>query len=133
MLIEDHLWDMAQEAAEGHKDPSEVYAVLYKINKTLADCLAMVKEAAVEEVAKYGKEGVVKNGLLLTSKAGAGRWNYKGVAAHVEQTQRLKEIEALAQAAYKTGAGIADKDGQYIEPAQYFAGADTIVCTKPKE
>lgn len=132
MDVVKHIQDLSLSVENGHADAADTYAHLYNIKKALDECMAMVKESAVDEVKKYGKEGVVKMGLLLTTKAAAGRWNYSGVAVHSDLSKKLKQVEELAQAAYRTGASIANDDGELITPATYLAGADTVVCTKAK-
>lgn len=132
MEMKQAIYDLATKAVEGNADPADTYAKLYSLRKALDECIELVKTVAVSEVAKYGKEGVEKEGYVLTTKAGAGRWKYTSVTLHTELQAKLKAVEALAQAAYKTGASIADENGQLIEPAGYIAGDETIVCTKAK-
>jgi len=132
MDVVKHIQDLSLSVVNGHADAADTYAHLYNIKKALDECIDMVKEDAVEEVKKYGKEGVVKMGLLMTTKSGPGRWNYSGVAVHKELHKKLKQVEELAQAAYRTGASIANDDGELIGPATYLAGSDTVVCTKAK-
>jgi hypothetical protein len=133
MDLKKHIQDLTLAVTHGTADAAETYALLYGLKKTIEDCMDSVKEQAIEEVRKYGKEGVVMMGLHMTTKAGAGRWNYKTVALHNELSAKIKQIEELAQAAYRTGGNIADIDGVIIEQALYLPGADTVVCTKPKQ
>lgn len=127
-----YIQDLATKAVEGLTDPADTYLSLYTLRKTLDECIELVKTAAVDEVGKYGKEGFSKDGYRLVAQASAGRWDYKGVAKHRELQSQLKAVEALAQAAQKTGASIADENGVLIEPAYFKAGETTIVCTKNK-
>jgi hypothetical protein len=132
MNIKQTIQDIALTVQNGTANPAETYALLYGISKTVEECMSMIKESAIEEVAKYGKEGVTHFGLTLNTKSAGGRWNYKSVEVHNELTKKLKAVEELAQTAYRTGGGIADSDGQLIQPAMYMPGSDTIVCTKAK-
>lgn len=130
MSLANSIRTMAIAVQNGEADPAETYAYLYNLREAIEECLAAVKEVAVNEVAKYGTEGYSAHGLKLTTKSAAGRWSYKGVAAHAELAAKLKGIEQLAQAAHKTGASIADGDGVMIEPADYTPGSTTIYATK---
>lgn len=120
----------AEQVINGTIDAAEAYAYLYNLRETLDECLAAVKEVAVNEVAKYGAEGFTAHGLKLTTKNAAGRWSYKGVAAHAELAAKLKGIEQMAQVAWRQGCIVADGDGVLIEPATYTPGATTIYATK---
>lgn len=133
MDIKQAIQELAISVHNGYGDPAETYAILYSIGKACDEAIASVKEAAIDEVKKYGKEGVSHFGLTMTTKSAAGRWVYKGVAVHAELQARLKLVEELAQTAYRTGGGIADPDGQLVEPATYIPGGDTIVCNKLKQ
>jgi hypothetical protein len=133
MNLKQAIQDIALSVENGTANPAETYALLYGISKTVEECIAAIKEAAIEEVTKYGKDGVDHFGLHLTTKPAGGRWNFKGVSVHAELSARLKVVEELAQTAYRTGGGIADPDGQLIQPAMYLPGSDTIVCTKTKQ
>lgn len=128
--ISNYLRDLALAVTNGNGNPAETYAYLYSLNKVVAECMEVVKESAIEEVAKYGAEGCTAMGLRMTTKSAAGRWNYKAVSAHVDLMARLKEVEDLAQVAYRSGGNVTDQDGQYIEPAVYLPGGTTIYTTK---
>jgi len=133
MPLANSIRTMAIAVQNGEADPAETYAYLYNLREALEECLAAVKEVAINEVAKYGTEGYTAHGLKLTTKSAAGRWSYKGVAAHAELAAKLKSIEQLAQAAHKTGASIADGDGVMIEPADYTPGTTTIYATRQNQ
>lgn len=128
--ISNYLRDLALAVTNGNAKPAETYAYLYNLSKVVAECMEAVKESAIEEVAKYGAEGCTAMGLRMTTKSAAGRWNYKAVAAHADLMARVKEVEELAQTAYRTGGNVTDQDGQYIEPAVYLPGGTTIYTTK---
>jgi hypothetical protein len=133
MNIKQAIQEIALSVENGTANPAETYALLYGISKTVDDCMAMIKESAIAEVAKHGKEGVSYFGLHLSTKGSGGRWNYKSVEVHNELSKKIKMVEELAQTAYRTGGGIADPDGQVIQAAVYLPGGDTIVCTKTKQ
>lgn len=133
MDLKQHIQDLTLSVTNGHASAADTYALLYGLKKTIDDCIDAVKEQAVDEVRQYGKEGVTKMGFHMIVKPAAGRWNYKGVSLHNELTAKIKQVEELAQTAYRTGGGISDSDGQIVEPAFYLAGADTVVCNKPKQ
>lgn len=130
MSLANSIRSMAIAVHNGEADPAETYAYLYNLREALEECLAAVKEVAVNEVAKYGTEGFTAHGLKLTTKSAAGRWSYKGVAAHAELAAKLKGIEQMAQVAWRHGGSVADADGVLIEPATYTPGSTTIYATK---
>lgn len=127
--------EAAVEAIEGHRKPDEVYAAAKRIINELEELLKdpQFKDAALEAVGKYGKEGVSYHGLHLTVKSAAGRWNYKGVTRWLELEKEIKEVEMIAKTNAETGARSADKYGIEVEPAVYVPGGDTVNCGKAKE
>lgn len=133
MSLANSIRTMAIAVHNGEADPAETYAYLYNLREALEECLAAVKEVALDEVVKYGTEGYTAHGLKLTTKSAAGRWSYKGVAAHAELTAELKTIEQMAQAAHKTGAHVVRPDGVIIEPAEYTPGTTTIYATRQNQ
>lgn len=132
MTPQEQIDKMVDMVLGGNANPAEAYAKLYSLSKHLEEAIGHIKPMAIEEVTKYGKEGIERNGLVMQIKVAGGRWSYKGVAAHVSLSARLKQIELLAQTASKTGGNVTDENGEIIEPAVYLAGSDTIVCTKNK-
>ena len=131
MTTTQHIQDLALAAFNGKRSSASTYAELYALREALDEAMASVKEAAIEEVRRYGGDGYTHGNLKLTVKSAAGRWSYKGVAAHAELTAKLKAVEGLAQAVAKSAGGQAvTEDGVVVDAATYTAGSDTIYTTK---
>jgi hypothetical protein len=130
MDIANAMRDIALASENGDRDRVEAYAELYKLKAVLEDCLSSAKAGAINDVAKYGKEGVVVGDLKLTIKSGAGRWNYQGVKQWMDLKTKMIGVEELAKAANKTGGFVTDENGEVINPAVQTFDADTIVATK---
>lgn len=123
------------EAIEGHRKPDEVYGAIKRIVSDLEELLKdpQFKDAALDAVGKFGKEGVSHFGLHLTIKSAAGRWDYKGVTRWLELENEKKEVEKIAKTNAETGGHGTDKYGVVIEAATYVPGGETVNCGKAKE
>lgn len=125
-----HLMDMAQEAAEEPRKAPLVWAYFVRLEKALADCKDIIKDAALSEIETYGKEGVATGGYRMTMGS-TSRWDYSGVSRHAELKAELARVEERAKMANKIQAPLPDTDGVEIEPA-VVRKTTTIVCTKIK-
>lgn len=125
-----HLMDIAVEAAEDPRKALEAWAYLIRIERGLENVKEAIKDAAMSELATYGKEGATKGGLVLTMGS-TSKWDYSGVTRHAQLKAELKRVEERAKMANKIHAPLPDDDGVEIEPA-VVKKSDTIVCTKIK-
>lgn len=127
--------EAAVEAIEGHRKPDEVYGAAKRIIAELDELLKdpQFKDAALDAISKYGKEGVSHFGLHLTVKSAAGTWDYKGVTRWLELNKERKEVEQIAKTNAETGGQAVDKYGIVVEAATYTPGGDTVNCGKSKE
>ena len=111
----------------------ETYAALHILQDLIENLKKELKETAISEIEKYGKEGVTKLGLKMTAKYGAGRYDYSVVPEWVELDRRKKEVEKNAALAARGGnQGIIDKEGSITPPAVYMSGPLTVYCEKLK-
>lgn len=116
----------------GNVNPLTVYAELKSLSDLLDSMMAKVKDQAVEERRKYGKEEIIRNGYLIEVANGRRMWKYDHSTRWVELNEKRKTYESLMQKAYH-GANLADVDtGEIIEPATLTFAADTLRLTPVK-
>ena len=120
----------AYNAVNGEGSALTAYAQLKKIQAEVEDALEAVKESAIEERRKYGKEVINRNGFELEVVTGRRIWSYKHGSAWAQCEAEKKRIEKLMQSAYETGNEIADATtGEVYEPAQLSFASDTLKAT----
>jgi hypothetical protein len=119
-------------AEDGLIPANEVYLQLHTLKKAVDDCLSQVKPLAMQEVAKYGKDGWDAGDKIVTIKSGGGRWDYSGVSLYQKLQTQMDHIAELAQLASKSGGFATNEDGEVIEPAVYKNNADTIVVNQKR-
>lgn len=114
----------------GEMSAIDAYIELYEHKKAIEDQLATIKELAILEREKYGKEEITRKGYRIELAKGRSIWNYKSVGAWVELTSRLKDIEKMAQQVATKNVEIVLPDtGEVIEPATVTYTADTLRLT----
>ena len=120
----------AYNAVNGEGSALNAYAQLKKIQAEVEDALEAVKESAIEERRKYGKEIINRHGFELEVVTGRRIWSYKHGSAWAQCEAEKKRIEKLMQSAYETGNEIADATtGEVYEPAQLTFASDTLKAT----
>ena len=120
----------AYNAVNGEGSALTAYAQLKKIQAEVEDALEAVKESAIEERRKYGKEIINRHGFELEVVTGRRIWSYKHGSAWAQCEAEKKRIEKLMQSAYETGNEIADATtGEVYEPAQLTFASDTLKAT----
>ena len=89
-----------------------------------------VKESAINERIKYGKEEVVIDGFKIEQVPGRKLWKYDHSSAWQQVNERRKTLETLMQKAHN-GASIVDGDtGEVVEPATLTYTAETLRLTR---
>jgi hypothetical protein len=117
---------------QGNTNPLAAYTELKQLSEMIASMMDSVKDQAIEERRKYGKEEVIKNGFKIELANGRKIWNYKGSQRWQQLDTQRKTYEELMQKAYH-GAKIADADtGEMIEPAELTYASDTLRLTQIK-
>lgn len=113
----------------GEVSAIDAYIELYEAKKQIEAQLDDIKEYALLERERYGKDSPTRQGYLVELVPGRKQWNYKNVSAWNTVKARLTEIEKMAQMAYE-GAEVTDKEtGEVIEPAELSFTKDTIRLT----
>ena len=120
----------AYDAVNGMGSAMSAYAQLKRIQAEVEDAMEAVKESAINERRKYGKETIVRHGFELEIVQGRKVWSYKHGTAWSRAEAEKKRIEKLMQSAYETGSEIADATtGEIYEPAQLSFASDTLKAT----
>jgi hypothetical protein len=113
----------------GEVSALDAYIELYEAKKLIEEQLDEIRDLAIQEREKYGKESPMRNGYLVEIAPGRKNWNYKGVSAWNSVKARLTDIEKMAQMAYN-GAEVTDKEtGEVVEPAELSFTKDSIKLT----
>jgi hypothetical protein len=120
--------DMTQ-ILNGEVSALDAYIELYEAKKLIEEQLDEIRDLAIQERERYGKESPMRNGYLVELAPGRKSWNYKGVSAWNSVKARLTEIEKMAQMSYN-GAEVIDKEsGEVVEPAELSFTKDSIKLT----
>ena len=116
----------AEAIENGQTNPLAAYIELYRFSDLIEEMLDKVKEQAIEERRKYGKEEVIKNGYKIDLINGRKLWYYGHSKRWNELNDSRKMYEELMQKA-TFGAQIADADtGEMVERAELKFAADSI-------
>ena len=116
-------------AMNGEVSALDVYLELREAEAEIKKQIDDIKDIALLELEKYGKEPVMRRGFLIEKVNGRKLWNYKGVSAWNSAKARLTEVEKMAQMAFN-GAEVTDKEtGEVVEPAELSFSSDTIKIT----
>jgi multidrug resistance efflux pump len=120
----------AYEAVNGVGSPMSAYARLRALQAEIESAIEAVKDSAIAERQKYGKETIVRHGFELEIVSGRKVWSYKHGTAWSRAEAEKKRIEKLMQSAYETGSEIADATtGEIYEPASLTFANDTLKAT----
>jgi hypothetical protein len=120
----------AYDAVNGIGSPMSAYAKLRALQSEIEGAMEAVKESAIEERRKYGKEVINRHGFELEVVTGRRMWSYKHGTAWTRAEAEKKRIEKLMQSAYETGSEIADATtGEIYEPASLTFAQDTLKAT----
>ena len=116
----------AEAIENGQTNPLAAYTELYRFSDLIESMLDKVKEQAIEERRKYGKEEVVKNGYKIDLINGRKLWYYGHSKRWNELNESRRMYEELMQKA-TFGAQIADAEtGEMVERAELKFANDSI-------
>lgn len=122
----------AEAIENGQTNPLTAYIELKQFNDLILSMMDKVKEQAVEERRKYGKEEVIKNGYKIELANGRKLWKYDHSERWKELNNSRKMYEELMQKAYN-GMEIADAtSGEIVPAAELSFASDTIRLTEVK-
>ncbi len=116
----------AEAIENGQTNPLAAYTELYRFSDLIESMLDKVKEQAIEERRKYGKEEVIKNGYKIDLINGRKLWYYGHSKRWNEFNESRRMYEELMQKA-TFGAQIADAEtGEMVERAELKFSSDSI-------
>ena len=116
----------AEAIENGQTNPLAAYTELYRFSDLIESMLDKVKEQAIEERRKYGKEDVIKNGYKIDLINGRKLWYYGHSKRWNELNESRRMYEELMQKA-TFGAQIADAEtGEMVERAELKFANDSI-------
>ena len=122
----------AEAIENGQTNPLTAYIELNQFSDLISSMMDKVKEQAVEERRKYGKEEVIKNGYKIELANGRKLWKYDHSERWKELNNSRKMYEELMQKAYN-GMEIADAtSGEIVPAAELSFASDTIRLTEVK-
>jgi hypothetical protein len=115
---------------EGHINALVSYIAFDRIEKMAANYKTLLNDNALMEANRWPEKSFNFMGVSIQKKAGAGRWDFKGVQAWNEAKANLTSIEERAKMAFKMkqsfNSETVSEDGEVIEGATYSAGKDII-------
>lgn len=123
---------------EGTLDALDGYVQLKRMEQQVEEALIALKGKAMERAGTYGKGEHEAYGAVIQCKAGAGRWDFKGLPWYASIDALRKAKEEMAKAAYNAQQKMQPlphdlETGEEIQPAVYVAGAETISISLKKK
>lgn len=120
----------------GTVDGLDAFIELKKIDKQLSGAIDAVFETAFSDASKYGTGEHLKNGVIFSVRATAGRWDFKNCDMWIEQKSQLENVEKHLKSlvnSHKIGDPIVDHStGEIIKLPTFNNGKDTIFLKIPK-
>jgi hypothetical protein len=124
------LSSFSEAIESGQTNPLRAFVELKNLADMIASMQDAVKESAINERIKYGKEEVVIDGFKIEQVPGRKLWKYDHSSAWQQVNERRKTLETLMQKAHN-GASIVDGDtGEVVEPATLTYTAETLRLTR---
>ena len=118
---------------EGEIDPLKAVIVLKEIEKKAKEYKSMIDDMALDEITKYGREGTEIDGFKVSTRASAGRWDFKHITEIQNLENELKELKNKHKGAYNQmlrNLTTLGEGGEVIIPANFKQGKEIIVITK---
>lgn len=113
----------------GDIDPLKAYIQLKAKEQAVKGALSIIQDHAIENANTYGEKTFKAFGAEITCKSAAGRWDYKHIPQIAKLNDQVKDLQKLAQDAYKLyerGQAVVDLHGEVVEPAKFTPGKDII-------
>jgi serine/threonine-protein kinase RIO1 len=124
------LSSFSQAIEDGNVNPLRAFIELKNLSDMIFSMQDSIKEAAINEYMKYGKEDLVIDGYKIEKMNGRKIWKYDHSSAWQAANERRKTLEMLMQKAHN-GSSIVDGDtGEIIEPAVVTYTSETLKLTK---
>lgn len=121
---------MYDKVMNGEMSAIDAYIELYEAKKQIEEQLSEIKELALLERERYGKEAIRRKGYEIEIARGRAMWDYKEVSIWASLKARMKDVEKMAQQVAAKNVEIIDTEtGEVIEPATCKYTADTLRLT----
>jgi hypothetical protein len=121
---------MYDKVMNGEMSAIDAYIELYQAKKEIERQLDDIKDLALLEREKYGKEDIVRNGFKVEVARGRTMWDYKSVSIWSALKSRMTDVEKMAQTVAMKAVEIVDTEtGEVIEPAKVSYAKDSIRLT----
>lgn len=124
-------YEIAQMAAaveEGNANALEAYVNAAKLKKVCEAVMAQVKDEAVGEAQKYGKEAEVYGAKVQVRNA-PPQYSFKDDPVFVNFDNLAKQRKQMLTKAAKSNFTLTDENGEEIPKVGYTEGATTIAVT----
>jgi len=124
-------YEIAQMAAaveEGNANALEAYVNAAKLKKVCEAVMAQVKDEAVGEAQKYGKEAEVYGAKVQVRNA-PPQYSFKDDPVFVNFDNLAKQRKQMLTKAAKSNFTLTDENGEAIPKVGYTEGATTIAVT----
>jgi hypothetical protein len=124
-------YEIAQMAAaveEGNANALEAYVNAAKLKKVCEAVMAQVKDEAITEAEKYGKEAEVYGAKVQVRNA-PPQYSFKDDPVFVNFDNLAKQRKQMLTKAAKSNFTLTDENGEEIPKVGYTEGATTIAVT----
>ena len=124
-------YEIAQMAAaveEGNANALEAYVNAAKLKKVCEAVMAQVKDEAIGEAQKYGKEAEVYGANVQVRNA-PPQYSFKDDPVFVNFDNLAKQRKQMLTKAAKSNFTLTDENGEEIPKVGYTEGATTIAVT----
>ena len=124
-------YEIAQMAAaveDGNANALEAYVNAAKLKKVCEAVMAQVKDEAVGEAQKYGKEAEVYGAKVQVRNA-PPQYSFKDDPVFVNFDNLAKQRKQMLTKAAKSNFTLTDENGEEIPKVGYTEGATTIAVT----
>jgi hypothetical protein len=124
-------YEIAQMAAaveEGNANALEAYVNAAKLKKVCEAVMAQVKDEAIGEAQKYGKEAEVY-GVKVQVRNAPPQYSFKDDPVFCNFDNLAKQRKQMLTKAAKSNFTLTDENGEEIPKVSYTEGATTIAVT----
>ena len=119
---------MAAAVEEGNANALEAYVNAAKLKKVCEAVMAQVKDEAIGEAQKYGKEAEIYGAKVQVRNA-PPQYSFKDDPVFVNFDNLAKQRKQMLTKAAKSNFTLTDENGEEIPKVGYTEGATTIAVT----
>lgn len=119
---------MAAAVEEGNANALEAYVNAAKLKKVCEAVMAQIKDEAIGEAQKYGKETEVYGAKVQVRNA-PPQYSFKDDPVFVNYDNLAKQRKQLLTKSAKTKFTLVDENGEVVPKVSYTEGATTIAVS----